>query len=88
MRSWLSHRFDRTVQLTHHALQRMAQRDLGQPLVADLIETGRIHARDPEYWWIYKQVEGRDDNLVCAAVVSRQAMIVKTLMAHWELDDL
>jgi len=87
MRSWQSQRFGQPVHLTHHALRRMKQRNIDQALVADLIETGLVRARDTEHWWIYKQVDGRDDNLICAAVISRQAMIIKTIMTHWELDD-
>ena len=32
----------------------------------------------------FKRIEGRYENLICAAVTSRQALIVKTVMTHWE----
>ena len=77
MRSWESQRFGKQVQLTHHALRRME-------LVKELIETGTVRQKDAEHWWIYQTSDGRSDNLVCAAVLSRQTLIVKTLMTHWE----
>jgi len=84
MRSWHSERFSKQVHLTHHAVRRMAQRGLSLPEVAALIEMGTVTQRDSEHWWIYRQVPGRSDNLVCAAVISRQAVIIKTIMTHWE----
>jgi hypothetical protein len=62
----------------------MTQRGLSPGLVEALIETGQVKCKDPEHWWIFAAVDGRDDNLVCAAVISREALIVKTLMTHWE----
>lgn len=82
--SWVSSRFDKPVYLTHHASKRMTQRGLSPGLVEALIETGQIKPKDPEHWWIFAAVDGRDDNLICAAVISREALIVKTLMTHWE----
>ncbi len=49
-----------------------------------LIETGQLKQRDSEHWWIVADVDGRDDNLACAAVLCREALIVKSLMTHWE----
>ena len=84
MSSWESQRFGKQVQLTHHALRRMDQRRLSREMVKNLIETGTVRQKDAEHWWIYQTFDGRSDNLVCAAVLSRQALIVKTLMTHWE----
>lgn len=84
MSSWESQRFGKQVQLTHHALRRMEERGLSWKTVKNLIETGTVRQKDAEHWWIYQAVDGRSDNLVCAAVLSRQALIVKTLMTHWE----
>jgi len=52
--------------------------------VQTLIETGQVKPKDPEHWWIFTAADGRDDTLICAAVISREALIVKTLMTHWE----
>jgi len=84
MSGWESQRFGKQVHLTHHALRRMEQRGLSREVVMDLIETGTVRQKDAEHWWICRAVEGRPDNHVCAAVLSRQALIVKTLMTHWE----
>ena len=35
--------------------------------------------------WIYKHIAERDDNLLCVAAVVENALIVKTVMHHWEL---
>lgn len=79
-----SHRFGKPVHLTHHAVKRMADRCLSRTLVEALIETGQLKQRDSEHWWIFADVDGRDDNLACAAVLCREALIVKSLMTHWE----
>jgi hypothetical protein len=31
-------------------------------------------------------VTGRDDNLICLAAVLENAIVVKTVMHHWEVD--
>jgi hypothetical protein len=87
MSSWLSERFSKRVHMTHHAIRRMTQRGLDQETIATLIETGSVKQKDTEHWWIFKELPGRDDNLVCAAVISRQAIIIKTIMTHWEKQD-
>ena len=84
MQSWHSKRFAKNVHLTHHAVQRMTQRGLSQPQIAVLIETGTVKQKDAEHWWIHQHVPGRNDNPVCAAVIVRQAVIIKTIMTHWE----
>ena len=33
--------------------------------------------------WIFHRFEERGDNLICAAVVTGKAIIVKTIMIHW-----
>jgi len=70
--------------MTHHAMRRMTQRGLDQETIEALIETGSVKQKDIEHWWIFKELLGRDDNLICAAVISRQAIIIKTIMTHWE----
>lgn len=62
----------------------MEQQCLSTETVKKLIETGAITQKDPEHWWICQAIDGRTDKLVGAAVLSRQALIVKTLMTHWE----
>ena len=82
--SWQSARFGKRVHLTHHAVERMVRRDLTLDMIKELIENGEVRCKDEEHWWIFKAFPDRSDNLICAAVMSRQALIVKTLMTHWE----
>jgi hypothetical protein len=86
-RRWNSNRFRKAVQLTHHAAKRMTEPAIDAELVAELIETGAIKRKDHEHWWIHRRFTGRADNPLCAAVISREALIVKTLMTHWEDQD-
>ncbi len=87
MQSWHSQRFAKTIHLTRHARQRMEQRGLAQSEIAALVETGTVKQKDAEHWWIFKAFIDRNDNLVCAAVVSRETIIIKTIMIHWEERD-
>ncbi len=41
--------------------------------------------KDDRRLWVYHELEGRDDNLVCAAVVLEDAVVVKTVMIRWEV---
>jgi len=65
----------------------MLERQVSQAELIDLIETGDIKYRSETHWWFYKDLPGRGDNLVCAAVQKGQALIVKTVMINWRLED-
>ncbi len=80
MSTWHSARFAKSVHLTHHAARRMASRGLDLGAVADLIETGTVKWKDARHCWIFQEIPGRDDNLVCAAAIAGQAIVVKTIM--------
>ena len=84
MSDWHSERFQKRVHLTHHAALRMQERRFSLENVQDLIETGAVKRKDDRHWWIYKSYPDRGDNLVCAAVVAGSAIIIKTLMTHWQ----
>ncbi|WP_338036077.1 DUF4258 domain-containing protein [Halorhodospira abdelmalekii] len=73
--------------MTRHASERMAQRGITDTLLGDLLETGQTRYKDDTRLWIAKAIEGRHDNLVCAAVVLEDRLVVKTVMHHfqWEL---
>lgn len=81
-----SERFKRAVVFTRHAHERMAARNLDEQLIADLIETGEVRYKDPEHAWIAKRFEDRTDNLVCAAVLMDDPLVIETVMHHfvWE----
>jgi hypothetical protein len=75
-----SQRFQKNVRLTHHVKARMEKRDISLELLLDLIETGNTHYKSESDRWIFKKYPERTDNMVCAAVVIGQAVIVKTVM--------
>jgi hypothetical protein len=80
-----SNRFNRQVVVTRHAAQRMQERDVSEALLLQVIETGQIRHSDSDRLWVWKDVDGRADNLICAVLVLEDALIVKTVMHHWEL---
>ena len=80
-----STRFDRPVIVTRHARDRMAERSVDDELLLRLIDEGRTRYSDDTHLWAWLDVPGRSDNLVCAVLVLEDAVIVKTVMHHWEL---
>jgi hypothetical protein len=83
-----SQRFQKNVRLTHHVRARMEKRDISLELLLDLIETGDIRHKSESDLWIFRQYSERADNMVCTAVVIGQAVIVKTVMVDWTLEEL
>lgn len=81
-----SERFQRRVWLTDHALARSAERNIPVDMLLDVIETGTLRDQEGGHCWIWKAVEGRDDNLLCVAVLLAEAVIVKTVLHHFELE--
>jgi hypothetical protein len=79
-----SARFGRGVWLTNHAIEAMAKRHLTLTEVRMLIEQGRVLNKGDGHAWISHHFKARDDNLVCAAVVLGDAVIVKTVMVDWQ----
>jgi Domain of unknown function (DUF4258) len=80
-----SARFNRSVIVTRHAAQRMVQRHVTDELLLCVIEEGKIRYSDECRLWVWLDIPGRDDNLLCTALVLEDAVIVKTVMHHWEL---
>lgn len=78
-------RFSREVIVTRHARQRMAERAVSDEVLLRLINEGGIRYRDPSHLWVWMDVPGRDDNLLCAVLVLDNALIVKTVLHRWEL---
>lgn len=79
-----STRFGLPVVLTEHARLRMAKRAISEALLLDIIDTGTARDAGRGHYWLYMEVLGRSDNLLCAAVVMDNAVVVKTVMHHWE----
>lgn len=63
----------------------MRERSISRELVQELIEVGKMHKKDEKRVWIYQDFVGRDDNLICAAVVLEKKLIIKTIMHGWQL---
>lgn len=78
-------RFDREIIITSHAQARMQERELSAEQVLDVIESGVVRQKDGRRMWIFKTMESRRDNLICAAVVMDDRLVVKTVMVNWEL---
>lgn len=68
-----------------HAADRMRQRHISEALLLQLIGEGSVRYRDESHLWVWLEVPGRDDNLMCAVLVLETAVVVKTVMHHWEL---
>ncbi len=81
------HRFERNVHITRHARERMAERRIAENELIDLLETGITRYKDDARLWIAKDVPGRKDNLVCAAVILEDKLVVKTVMHHFQWED-
>jgi hypothetical protein len=82
-----SQRFDKTIKLTHHAKARMQERDITEARLLDLIEYGETKFKDDKHGWFFKNYPDRNDNLVCAVVMIDDAIIIKTVMINWQLEE-
>ena len=81
----VSKRFGRRVIITAHAATRMLERAVTPELLLAMIDEGHTQYSDPTHLWAWLDVAGREDNLVCAVLVLEDAVVVKTVMHHWEL---
>jgi Domain of unknown function (DUF4258) len=79
-----SHRFNRPVVITQHAALRMAERDISRELLLEIVDHGQTRYRDATHLWAWLENSGRHDNLLCAVLVLEDAVVVKTVMHHWE----
>lgn len=80
-----SQRFQLPVVITAHAAQRMVERHMSEALVLDIIDTGVDKDAGCGHHWLYKAYPERSDNLLCVAAVVSGALVVKTVMHHWEI---
>jgi hypothetical protein len=81
-----SQRFNKVIHLTEHAKKRLLERDISIELLIDIIETGQLRYKDTTHAWIAKYYEQRKDNLLCAAVIIDQTIIIKTVMYHFNFE--
>ena len=81
-----SARFGRPVILTRHARIRMQERQISETELLVVIDTGETRYKDETHLWAFKQLPLRDDNLVCAVLVLEEAVVVKTVMHHFDAE--
>jgi hypothetical protein len=63
----------------------MQSRKVGADVVLKIIDTGYLRYSDPIRLWAWLEVPDRQDNLLCLALVLEDAVVVKTVMHHWEV---
>ena len=63
----------------------MLERGIGEAALIDLVETGELRYETDQHLFLFKQLPGRHDNLVCAAAVDEAALVIKTVMVNWAL---
>lgn len=80
-----SQRFQRPVILTRHAVLRMAERRISEVELLEVIDTGETRYADETHLWAHKAFPSRHDNLICAVLVLEDALVVKTVMHHFEV---
>jgi len=73
------------VWLTNHAIEAVAKRNIKLEEVKHLIESGDYKKSKEKQGWIYFDFPERDDNLICAAIINENAIIIKTIMVNWTL---
>ncbi|MFT3777071.1 MAG: DUF4258 domain-containing protein [Ottowia sp.] len=82
-----STRFQRPIIVTRHAAIRMAERGISDAQLLAVIDTGETRYRDETHLWAFKHLPERQDNLICAVLVLEDAVVVKTVMHHFEIKD-
>jgi hypothetical protein len=61
----------------------MAERNLTEAMLLEVIGTGDTRYADVTHLSAYKAFPARNDNLVCAVLVLENAVVVKTVMHHF-----
>ena len=87
MEPLFSQRFGCSIQVTLHAQRRMVDRGVTRQLLIEIIELGTIKWKDSEHLWIFHSAPDRNDNLLCVAAILQSAMIIKTVMHHFNPED-
>lgn len=86
MADFFSRRFGKNVWITRHARKSMQKREIDNATLERVIEEGEIKRKNDAEMWVFMRIEGRADNLICAAVVESTAVAVETVMINWELE--
>lgn len=65
----------------------MLKRGIDDETPKRVIEEDEIKRKNDIDMWVFAHVDGRRDNLICAAAVEASAVVIKTVMINWELED-
>ena len=82
-----SERFNRPIIITSHAQLRMIERDITEVMLIDIVDTGTEKYSDESHLWVFKHYAERPDNLICAVLVLENAVVVKTVMHHFSVEE-
>lgn len=82
-----SRRFGKEVCITRHARKSMVRRAVDDATLMSVLEEGEIKRKNETHMWVFKHIDGRSDNLICAAVVEEGVVVIKTVMIEWKLED-
>jgi len=80
-----SARFNFPVIISAHAKIRMAERDISEAMLLEIIDSGETRYKDASHLWVFKEFPKRHDNFLCAVLVLDGYVIVKTVMHHFTL---
>jgi hypothetical protein len=53
----------------------------------EVIDHGDTRFKDETHLWVFMNLSGRSDNLVCAVLVLEDAVVVKTVMHYFVFED-
>jgi hypothetical protein len=87
MADFFSPRFGKQVWITDHARKSMQKRGVLLETLEKIIENGEIKQKNNLDMWVYMCIPDRADNLICVAAINSTAIIVKTVMINWELEN-
>jgi hypothetical protein len=70
---------------TEHAKIQMLLRNLGEGAVLEVIETGRVKAKEKSgKFWVYKEIAGRKDSIISVSIsLEARNLIVITTLVNW-----
>jgi hypothetical protein len=80
-------RFNKAIVITQHAQLRMRQRAISVAELQEVIDHGDTRFKDETHLWVFMNLSGRSDNLVCAVLVLEDAVVVKTVMHYFVFED-
>lgn len=80
-----SNRFQRIIIISSHAKIRMAERDISEAMLLEVIDAGDTRYKDETHLWAFKEFPARHDNLLCAVLVQEDRVIIKTVMHHFSV---